>query len=148
MGDFAFFWKVWETQRLLWRSKSYQEGVWSAQGQIRAGSGGDFGPNLAPTWAHLGSQNRAKKCWKTMRKGVNFWMAFGIQLGAVLGGFGERKWTHVGTQNRSQNGCHLRRADTANHPRNVIYFRRFWGRPRAKLASKSGPRWVPKQSTK
>ena len=108
LGDPAFFWKVWEPQRLLWRSKSYQEGVWSAQGQIRAGSGGDFGPNLVPTWAHLGSQNRAKKCWKTMRKGVNFWMAFGIQLGAVLGGFRGRKWSHVGSKIGSKMDVNLK----------------------------------------
>ena len=79
-----------------------------------------------PTWPQhgpiLGAKIEQKSVGRRCEKGVNFWMAFGIQLGAVLGGFWKRKWSHVGTQNRSQPGCYLRRADTANHPRNVIYF--------------------------
>ena len=125
MGDFAFFWKVWETQRLLWRSKSYQEGVWSAQGQIRAGSGGDFGPNLVPTWAHLGTKNRAKKCRKTIRKGVNFWMAFGTQLGVDLGGFRGRKWSHVGSKIGSKMDVNLKWSifkKTLKNPSKYQYF--------------------------
>ena len=85
----APIWRVWKAQNTLWRSQSHPEGVWSAQGWSRVGSGADFGPNLVPTWAHLGTQNRTKKDSKMSQflHGLRnpTWTGFGRALGTKMG---------------------------------------------------------------
>ena len=68
LEDFASFWKVWETQRLLWRSQSQREGVRKGQGRPRVGSGLAGESILVPTWAQHGPNLGPKIDEKTIKK--------------------------------------------------------------------------------
>ena len=71
---------------------------------------------LVPTWPQHGPILGPKIEQKSVGRRCEKVSIFGWPSGSNLERFWERKWIHVGTQNRSQNGCYLRRADTANHP--------------------------------
>merc|ERR1711965_582023 len=61
------FWKVWETQRLFWRSQSQREGVRKGEGRPRVGSGLAGEPILVPTWAQHGPTWGSKIGEKTIK---------------------------------------------------------------------------------
>ena len=76
LEDFASFWKVRETQRLLWRSQSQREGVRKGQGRPRVGSGLAGESILVPTWAqhgpNLGPKIDTKNDQKIIKKTIIF----------------------------------------------------------------------------
>ena len=55
-------------------------------------------PKKSPTWPQLGTLDGAKIAQKSIQKSINKSMHLGIDFWKDFGGFGEAKWSQVGTK--------------------------------------------------
>ena len=87
-----------------WGPGGGQEGQQVGKKRHRNKKGGSipqiphFWPKKSPTWPQLGPQDGTKIAQKSIQKTNTKSMHLGIDFWKDFGGFGEAKWSHVGTK--------------------------------------------------
>ena len=88
-----------------------------------------FYPKKCPTWPQVGSQDGGKMEKKSMQKSIKNLMHLGIDFWKDFGGFGEAKWSQVGTKIASKIILKFQRRffEKTSFFLKKQWFWRFWG---------------------
>ena len=91
---------------------SFFEASWNRLGRL-------LGPSwrsLGAIWGCFGLQNGIKMVIKSIQKSIEKMIHLGIDFGKDFGGFGEAKWTEVGTRKTSKMDLILKKPTSQKHP--------------------------------